>query len=429
MTRILVVTNRYPPHSWGGYELLCRDVVRRWRDRSHDVAVLTSSHRRDEPQEGSDVATPVDRTLHMHVDADGLVDRPLSEALSVERRDLGELRRVLGSFRPDVVSVWNLGGLSAGLLHEVARSGHPLVLVLGDDWLRWVHRADPWMRRFRGPLRTWLGRGVTALTGMPTVPGDLGSRSAACFASRHLAERSRGAPWQVARRGVVPHGIDPARFPAPTRDRAPWGGRLLYVGRLDPRKGPATPIRALGDLPDHTLTLAGGDEMGLRAELERLARDLGVADRVRFVEVARSEIPALYEEADAVVVPSRWQEPFGLVPLEAMAAGVPVLATATGGSGEFLVDGVTCLRFPPGDAPALAAAVASAGSDPDLRDRLTAAGRRVAGRLTVDRTAAALEEWHLAAASELGAADLPEYDALPDDLSTRAAGEGASRRP
>ncbi len=420
MARILVVTNRYPPHSWGGYELLCRDVVDRWQER-HDVAVLTSSERRDDPPEAAD-AESVHRTLHLHVGPDGVADRSWWAALTAERRDLGELRRTLGSFRPDVVSVWNLGGLSAGLLSETAGLGYPVVLVLGDEWLRWVHRVDPWTRRFQGAVRTRLGRTVTTLTGVPTVPADLGPRSAACFASRHLAERSRDTPWQVARRGVVPHGIDPSRFRPPGRERSRWRGRLLYVGRLDPRKGPATPVRALRDLPDHTLTLAGGDEMGFRSELERLARELGVADRLRFVEVARSEVPGLYAEADAVVVPSVWDEPFGLVPLEAMAAGAPVLATATGGSGEFLLDGVTCLRFPTGDASGLAAAVTRAAADPELRDRLTAAGRRLAGWLTVDRTAAALEEWHLAATGDLVATDLPEYDALPDDLSARPSG-------
>jgi SAM-dependent methyltransferase len=123
-----------------------------------------------------------------------------------------------------------------------------------------------------------------------------------------------------------------------------------------------------------------------------------LAERVTFGEVDRQGLRAHYEAADVVVFPVEWEEPFGLVPLEAMASGTPVVATGLGGSGEFLVDGYNCLLVPPGRPEQLAAAVRRLAGDPELRYRLRQGGEATAAELTVDRLAAVLEEWHRAAA-------------------------------
>src|SRR5439155_14590003 len=92
-------------------------------------------------------------------------------------------------------------------------------------------------------------------------------------------------------------------------------------------------------------------------------------------------------------------EPFGLVPVEAMSCGVPVVATGTGGSAEFLSDGTNCLCFHPGDAEALGAAVRRLAGDAELRARLVTGGLQTATELDVGRLADVLEEWHVAAAA------------------------------
>jgi glycosyltransferase involved in cell wall biosynthesis len=130
-----------------------------------------------------------------------------------------------------------------------------------------------------------------------------------------------------------------------------------------------------------------------RDRLAGLAARQGVADSVRFVgQVPRPAMPALLRSAHAVVcVP--WYEPFGLVPLEAMACGVPVVASAVGGMLDSVADGVTGLLVPPRDPAALARALAVLLDDEVLRSRLGRAGRqRVLQRYTWDRVAAATAE-------------------------------------
>jgi glycosyltransferase involved in cell wall biosynthesis len=170
------------------------------------------------------------------------------------------------------------------------------------------------------------------------------------------------------------------------------------VGRVEPRKGIATLLRALPLLPPATLEVVGPVDPTYRGDLDRLLDELAVRDRVRFSEVARAEIGTRYAAADALVFPSEWEEPFGLVPVEAMACGTPVVATGTGGSAEFLADGGNCLRYPPGDPAALAEAVTRLAADADLRASLVAGGLGTAAQLDTDALADVFEAWHVAAA-------------------------------
>lgn len=197
---------------------------------------------------------------------------------------------------------------------------------------------------------------------------------------------------------VVPCGVDLDLFgpTGPVAARTPGRRRLLMVGRLVERKGVADAVAALAQVPDAELVVAGGspaDALEADPEVRRLRRraaEVGVADRVRLLgRVARSELPAWFRSADAVLcVP--WYEPFGIVPLEAMACAVPVVAANVGGLVDTVVDGVTGLHVPPRDPERLAVAVRSLLADPDEARRLGRAGlRRARGRYSWTRVAAA----------------------------------------
>ncbi len=204
------------------------------------------------------------------------------------------------------------------------------------------------------------------------------------------------------RTSVVPCGVDVSTFtPLGQADpRTPGRHRLVYVGRLVERKGIGNAISALAGLvnnggPDTELVVAGGPaaadvdtdpEIG---RLRALARKAHVEDRVHFRgRVGRAELPALLRSADAVVC-LPWYEPFGIVPLEAMACGVPVVASAVGGIVDSVVDGVTGLHVPPRRPDAVAEALRVLLPDESRRHAFGAAGvARARARYSWNRVAA-----------------------------------------
>lgn len=221
--------------------------------------------------------------------------------------------------------------------------------------------------------------------------------------TEHIIATCTNEVFELARMGVprgrmsvVPCGVDLDRFTpqGPTDERgAPH--RLLTVGRLVPRKGFDVVIAALALLPNTELVIAGGP--GKRqfsrdveaCRLRGLADRLGVADRVRFLgQTPHEDMPALLRSAD-VVVCTPWYEPFGIVPLEAMACAVPVVAAAVGGLTDTVVDGVTGLLVRPHAPRELAAQIRKLLSDPALGFAYGVAGHeRAHVRYSWDRVAA-----------------------------------------
>jgi glycosyltransferase involved in cell wall biosynthesis len=198
---------------------------------------------------------------------------------------------------------------------------------------------------------------------------------------------------------VVPCGVDLDLF-TPDGPKAERGARhrIVSVGRFVPRKGFDVVVRALPAIPDAELVLVGGpDRAHVEAEpearrLRALAEQLGVSDRlVMHGAVARADMPALLRSAD-VVACTPWYEPFGIVPLEAMACGVPVVAAAVGGMLDTVVHDVTGRLVAPKRPAEVADAVNHLLHDAFLRQSLGAAGRdRARARYSWDRVAADTE--------------------------------------
>jgi D-inositol-3-phosphate glycosyltransferase len=195
---------------------------------------------------------------------------------------------------------------------------------------------------------------------------------------------------------VVPCGVNLDVF-TPEGPTAPRGERhrIVSVGRFVPRKGFDIVIRALPSIPKTELAIIGGpdrSELNTDPEARRLrdlAAELGVVDRVLlYGSVGRDEMPALLRSAD-VVACTPWYEPFGIVPLEAMACGIPVVASAVGGMLDTVVHNVTGRLVPPKRPAELVEAINPLLRDAFLRQSLGAAGRdRAKARYSWDRIAA-----------------------------------------
>jgi D-inositol-3-phosphate glycosyltransferase len=271
-------------------------------------------------------------------------------------------------------------------------------------------------------------------------------RAVACRVDRVVAtctdemfELARlGAPRR--RTTVVPCGVDAEAF-APEGPTLPRTDRprLVVLGRLVRRKGVDEVIAALRRLPEAELVIAGGpdtpDELERDPDACRLraaAAQAGVADRVQLIgAVARADVPALLRSADAVVcVP--WYEPFGIVPLEAMACGRAVVASAVGGIQDTVVDQVTGLLVPPRRPDALAVALRRLLAAPTQALAFGIAGRdRVLARYGWDRIAdstLAVYEEVLAERAGRDRAGEQDVDDLRDDadLHDDASGDGGS---
>jgi glycosyltransferase involved in cell wall biosynthesis len=200
---------------------------------------------------------------------------------------------------------------------------------------------------------------------------------------------------------VVPCGVDLSLFGEDVRPekRRPDRHRLVSASRLVERKGLGNAVTALAELPDAELHIAGGppaeqlDTYPEARRLRRLAAEFGASERlVLRGRVERCDMPALLRSAD-IVVCAPWYEPFGIVPLEAMASGVPVVATAVGGQIDSVVHDVTGLHVPPRDPNALAVALRELLDHPGRRAVLGANGRaRARERYAFDRIAAATRD-------------------------------------
>src|SRR4051794_26790039 len=305
-----------------------------------------------------------------HVDAGPAAAISKDELLPHMGAFARELERAWREERPDVVhSHFWMSALAA--LDAAAPLGIPVVHTF--------HALGVVKRRYQGdadtspPQRLELEREIVS-----RVDRIVATCTDEAFELMRLgAERSKVH--------VVPCGVDLEHFrpdgPAETRGRA---HRIVYAGRLVERKGIGNIISALEQVPDCELMIAGGPPAAdLPADVEAcrlrsLAERHGVSDRVHLLgRVDRDALPALLRSADALVtVP--WYEPFGITPLEAMACGVPVVASAVGGMIDTVVDGVTGRHVPPRDPERLAAVLRDVLADP--------AARAAQGRAGVRRT-------------------------------------------
>jgi glycogen synthase len=238
----------------------------------------------------------------------------------------------------------------------------------------------------RHTLRPAGGRGL-ALSTVGAALESLGERraDAVIVLTQRLADRLVAEDLAPGRVHVIPSGVDLRRFAGRLPDPAPDlpRPRVLFVGRLAGQKGVSTLLDAVPLLRSRAVVVLVGDGPQ-RPALERQAGRLG-RGRVRFQGlVAHAEVPAWLAAADVLVLPSVYEE-LGSVLLEAMAAGLPVVASAVGGIPEAL--GAAGRLVPPHDPAALAGAVDELLDDPALAARLGEAARRRATAFSWDALA------------------------------------------
>ena len=373
--RILLVNYEYPPLGGGGgvaMQSLAEGLAQR-----HEVVVLTSGTGSLPPMEERGgvrivrLGVPLRRKLTV---------ASLTSMFGFASASCGRALRALDGFRPELVNTWFAipSGLLGGRLAR--RLGCPEVLtIIGGDIY------DP--SRRLSPHRWWVLRRM--------VRGVIRRANRVCAISSDVRDRAGqyyGAT--VADIPVIPLGFaEPSFTPAP-RERLGLPGEAFVVtsvGRLVARKASDRLIAAVAEARDSRLLLCFIGDGPCRPELERLAAELGVAERVRFVgRVDDERKHQLLAASDAFALASL-HEGFGLVYLEAMRCGLPVVSNLDGGQRDFLQDGVNA-RIVADNAPAgYARAFAELSGDAALRERLSAGARETASRATVETMVEAYE--------------------------------------
>ena len=357
--RVLAVSNYYPPHHVGGYELGCADLVTRLRERGYTVEVLTSTRGVTEPESRDGVHRWLDLEYSQNQASRA---RRLAYLAVREVRSRRAFDRACELVKPDLVYAFNLKDISVSMMFRAERRGLPVHYFASDDWL--AHWERDLYHRVRHSHREL----------------DL---SRTQFVSEYLKRSAFEAGKPVARGRVIPWGIEIARYSE--RPTGPNRGRLLFAGQLAAHKGLHTAIEALAlvhkqrpkSAPKLTLAgrfLDGEYEARIRGAIARH----GLGDSVELLgSVPRERLAGLFAAHDVFVFASVWEEPFSIVLLEAMASGLAVVATATGGSPEILRDRDNCLVFPKEDAEACAARIGELASDADLFERVRRRGSEV----------------------------------------------------
>ncbi len=371
--RILVVTNLFPPQEFGGYGRKLWEFSAELIRRGHAVRVLTA----DVPELArpgmagtEDIEPHVERRLTLYGTwKDGRAfthDDPAHCAALIH----ANIRRVLETaraFRADACLVGNLDLLGSEFLDPLTRQmGVPVLHCLGNQHPGYAPEAAPRSPLYRaGPASGWV--------------------------AERLAAGGYGLPATLIHPGARVDYFHRAVMPATDRLR------IAFASLFVTYKGPQTLVNALGILHhqgiDFECTFAGEAP---DAELAGRCRDYvqrqGMAGKVRFTGfLDRRGLSDLFARCNVLVFPSIFQEPFGISQVEAMAAGLTVIGSGTGGSGEVLRDGVDGLLFPADNHEALAERLRRLVADSTAWSRMALSGRDRARDFTVARSVDRIE--------------------------------------
>lgn len=411
--RVLHVVHQYPPEAVGGTEFYTQAAAQGMANRGHTVAVFTRSR----GQGAGFSATRTDAVTVYRAWA-GDPSPAVRYAASFQRGTLlAAFDRALAEFQPDLVHLQHLMGLPLAILGRLAAARLPYVVTLHDYW--WVCANAQLLTNYSGEVcagpRGYLNCTRCALaragrSGWPLAPALWGSlawrgsalahgldAAAALIAStRFVAEwhAAHGAPRQHMH--ILPLGVDrPVEFQR-TRRGPSTPLRLAYVGGLSWQKGVHVAVEAVTGMADAVELWVAGDASADPAYGERLAALAG--ENVHLLgRLDRAGVWRLLGEVDALVVPSLWYETYCYAAQEALAAGVPVIASNLGVLAETVQDGVNGLLAQPGDASAWRAAIRRLIEDPALVSNLAA---NAMPPISVDAHMTQLEQIYGAAAAQ-----------------------------
>lgn len=407
--RILVVSNLYPPVSPGVGEWRCQAISEALQLRGHAVQVLTSNFGITREERGSEV----ERRLRLNGAFGVPAVTDFKGMRAIEWHNQRVLAETIEQFRPELLFIWSLRGLSKGLVLAARRLRIPVVYDVADDWMITDLQSDPWLRWWnsaRMPLKVQWQRRMLEWTGqrdklereIPTRATAVGGPGAQFFdgaagggeggevpggfdfariyfCSEYLRDRARRAGLRVDHAEIIRPGVATEAYFAEPRPATTPTRQLLICTPLVKESGVLTALTAVRQVCANGIKLTATVCGKGPSDHVALLRSFVIEHRlpVEFVNHApRSrESVQLFRTADVFLHPEEWPEPCVLTPLEAMAAGQAVIGSTAGGGAEIFRHGENALAFEPGDAAAMAECIRSLVASPQLRHTLAETGQ------------------------------------------------------
>ena len=431
--RILLLSNLYPPFVEGGAEILAGDIAAGLERLGHEVIVLTSSYGLSKPQHDGKIWRSLQPAPPVYFDRQRSFWSQLNQPFNYYRRyhnaaNARTLRQVVAATTPDMLYIWEITGIGVNSLLKVLPDLNiPIVFHLGSYWLLYARSPETEQSRLR--LR-WLKQRLIG-----TVP-ELTWTSLIAVSATVKQEYVRSG-FDPKRIEVIYNGIDPRFLTLPrSASNEEEAFQLLFVGRIRVEKGILVILKALDllmhemnsaamlsakqsdghnagtssmhemhdsvmlseakhlDSPSLHLHIFGDGDETYISELKTFLHENGLTEIVTFHgKVPQDELIQHYDRCDLMLVPSLWQEPFGLVVAEAMARGLPVIASNVGGPAEILTHEINGLLVEAGNERALASAINQLIKDPEKRKRFGQTARStVQQRFVIEENASRVEQ-------------------------------------
>lgn len=382
--KIAIISNLYPPHYLGGYEILCAQVCKELHKRGHKIVVLTSIHGIDQPCVDQQEFA-IHRKLQLYVPFPQTAQLMRRKRLRTSRCNYSTTQEFLHAEKPDIIFIWSQLRLTLGSARAAQQLNVPVVYTFNDYYIS-GYTASPFSLRVRPLLRYILDNVFFREITHRGIDFSYTTCISNTVKNTLLEKR---VPIQNSR--IINQGIPIEQFPYQKRQQINTKTKLLYVGQLHEYKGVHTILAALHILQNNDLQLSivGDGPQQYKDQLHREAKKLNV----EFLgKIPHDKIAEVYRSHDIFIFPSIWPEPYGLTHIEAMASGTIVISTNDGGHGEFLEHHVNSYVFEKDNPQDLANKILEVRDNPQQTANIIENARKtVESKLTINAYVTQLE--------------------------------------
>jgi glycogen synthase len=400
--KILILTNLYPPHHAGTNDFRCERAVEDLKVRGHEIHVLTSAH--------GMIGVQSDRQVTRRLALNGVYEHALVDGYNdikkIELQNNAALDETVRAFQPEIVFVFSLYGLSKSLIFTLRYTRLPTVFDVADYWLALGVKEDPWLSWWNAPslpfssqmarttleasgergrldtqAPTRMKRGFDRLPGLfgspeeqsAVVPNSLaGFRFERIYFCSDVVKRlCERAGFQVGHGEIIRPGIRAEDFVGEVKATDKPVTRLLIVAPLTEESGVLTAVKALKILKEggqkFSMSVFGRGDTKYVAELRSFTVRNQLPVEFQTLSNSQKDLPGVYHRHDIYLHTAEWREPYSSAPLEAMAAGVPVVCVHKGGASELIRHGENGLLYETADPESLAANIDFLVKTPSFR--------------------------------------------------------------